>query len=366
MLFKNPFKNKDKPDTYTPEQFWAWFGQKHKSFYKRMQESPEEGQAVLNEVLANAQKYYPGINGLIGLHDGTVELIFTPDGIIRDFVFILELVEKAPDTPHWKFIYLKPDSNNFEFSITWDGYEVSKSNVWFYVNEDPEYPDEIDICLIYDHYTDQENYGGILNGLLIYLDYCIGELNMATRIDFIDLKTREEMPEGVELIPLEKIRDYIIWREKEFLQKYDKASYPLITEESYSVLEAEIDDKPFIALINAAWKDWEYKPVYSWCVKLSINYKGQDNGLPSKDQLNDIQNFEEGIMKVCAELGICHIGRTTHNHESVIYLYSNEYLQVSKALKEWVEEPGNFVSLDYSISRDKYWRQVGEFYRNIE
>ena len=362
MALKNLYF-KNKASVLTVEQFWDLFLKRESDYYTKLKEDHKNAESILKEILNEVHNYHSTINGLIGFsEDDKLELIFTADCLVKDFVFAKELVEKAPVLKNWKFHWLKPDSNNFEFTIAWADFRISKEKLWFYPNTDNSYPDEICINLVYEDFTKEENYDEILNGVLIFLDNSIGELNMATKIDQWDLVFKDSIPSSIELIPIEKINEYINWREKEFLQKYDKYSYPLVGEEGYSVLEAEYEDLPISALINRDWKDWPYKSVYSWCIKLELNFKGNEFGFPLKEQLIEIQNFEDEIIKALLSLKLCHIGRTIYNNSSSIYFYSNEYLLVSKMIHEFLLNAEISLDINYFISRDKYWRNVEEYF----
>ena len=361
MILKNIYFNKKAP-AITAEQFWSSFLLKQEDYFVKLKSDQKNAEFILKEILDEVHSYHSSINGLIGFcEDNILELIFTADCLVKDFVFAKELVEKAPVLKNWKFIWLKPDSNNFEFTIAWEDFRISKESLKFYANTDLTYPDEICINLVYDKFEKKENYDEILNGVLIYLDNSIGELNMATKIDQWELVFKAAVSPEIELIPIEKINDYINWREKEFLQKYDKNSYALLGNNGYAMMEAEWEDLPFNALINRNWKEWPYKSVYSWCIKLDINFNGNELGIPSMEQLVEIQNFEDHLIQELLPLEICHVGRTIHNNLSTIYFYSNEYLLVSKMVHEYLLKSEIALDVNYSITRDKYWRNVADY-----
>lgn len=354
----------DQSNSASPEirDFWLWFLSKEKAYHKTLSKELMEGEVIMSEILEKVRKYYPSINGLIGFSAGKeLELIFSPDGVIKDFVFVHELVQNAPQIDGWKITYLKPEVPNFDIIINWKGYELSREKIWFFTETDEEYPDEIMINLVFDDYRADEEYEVIFAGLFLYLDNCIGELNMATRIDGINLVHRSEIDVDVELIPIEKLKDYINWREKEFFQRYDKESYPLIEDEQYAILEAMVEDLPYKAMINSNWKDWPYKPVYSWAVKVVLNFKGLDNGQPDKQQLKNIKEFEDKLIEALSDLNVCYVGHSTFNHTTTIYFYSNEYLLVSKKIHGVLDSAPEGVEVDFIIHRDKYWRNVEDF-----
>lgn len=364
MFLKKLFsKKKKKPTHWTAEQFWIWFVAKQDGFYKRIKKSDDETPIVLDEILEEVQKFHSGIYGLIGFYEPNVlEFVFTSDGEIKNFVFIDELVAKAPKLSNWKFTRLKPKITHFDPAIHTNDLVFSKEKLSFYTVDDPEYPDEIDIVLLHEDYVKEEDHRAVMNGCLLYLDNCLGELDFATKIDYIDLKRKEEMPKGTETIPIEKLSDYVLWREKEFLQRYESTDTPLPENEKSNLLEAEVDGYPLFAVVSTCWREWPYKPFYCWAVKLVIHYKGQENGLPSKEQLELIQEYESRFIDSLSFLPICHVGRTTHQHESTVYLYTNEYNQVSRSISQFLADTASeSFEVTYHIYRDKYWRNVGRF-----
>ena len=72
------------------------------------------------------------------------KLIINVDRILKNHVFVEELIDSAPKIKGWKLSAHKPAVKE-RFSIKMAGYEFSTNNIHFYPNEDLKYSDEVDI-----------------------------------------------------------------------------------------------------------------------------------------------------------------------------------------------------------------------------
>src|SRR5690606_31259503 len=97
----------------------------------------------------------------------------------------------------------------------------------------------------------------IINGTYIFLDNYLGELNFATVIDNITVIAQEDAEN--ELIPIEKLKDFLIWRQKEFTEKYEGIRHDT-KQDNHSGLEAELESgNKLIAIINSDLLNWDRK-----------------------------------------------------------------------------------------------------------
>jgi hypothetical protein len=79
------------------------------------------------------------------------------------------------------------------------GYEFNSETLHFYENEHTGYPDEVDITIIHKDFT-EKNKSTIRNGIYIFLDNYLGELDFAVNID--NLEIIEPGNTEKELIPI--------------------------------------------------------------------------------------------------------------------------------------------------------------------
>lgn len=199
--------------------FWDWFLTEEKNFYEVVKNGGPEAieKDFFDKIAPRLGQINEGYYFLTGMSDdSTAELVLTADGEIRNVVFIEELIQAAPELDHWKFTALKPEMDINNVNVTMGEYEFTKDHIFFYSNEQEDYPDEIDLVFVYDGNT--ENKDAVTTGVCIFLDNFLGELNFATQIDTFTVVGRDQAKK--ELVPIEKLKDFLLWREREFTEKY--------------------------------------------------------------------------------------------------------------------------------------------------
>ena len=288
--------------------------------------------------------------------DDTAELIISTDGIIKEFVFAEEFVAAAPLLKNWKFTALKPASDIETMGIEMDGYEFNNNNISFVSNDMNEYPDEIDITLVHKDYT-EENKDIITSGCLIYLDNLLGEYNTAIMVDVVQVAGPED---GQELIPIEKLQGFLLWRQKEFVEKYEGVRYGT-EEDSYTAMEAEDEEgTPVFAIINQDLVNWDAKASHPWMMVVEIKFDGEQNeGLPAEDTANLMNEFEDEIIKHLFDVdGYLNIGRETYKGTRTIYFACKEFRKSSKIVAGIIKAYEGKLEASYEIFKDKYWMTV--------
>jgi hypothetical protein len=267
-FLKNIFGKKDEPiKSYS--DFWNWFQANEKTFFNVVKSHKDIEKGFFDKLSSKLAKLKDGYFYLTGmLDDNTVELVLTADGNTKNIIFVEELVEQAPKINGWKFTALKPAIDIENVAINMAGYTFDSDNLFFYSNDYADYPDEIDICVIHNERT-EENKQEIGNGIYIFLDNYLGELDFLNNIDNIKFISKHEAEK--ELISIVKLKDYLTWRQKEFVERYSGLRYNT-ENDSYSGLEAELDNgKPLVAIINSTLLDWDSKASHPWILKVEIN-----------------------------------------------------------------------------------------------
>ena len=132
--------------------------------------------------------------------DNTVELIITPDGTVKNIIFVEELISSAPEIEGWRFTALKPALDIKDVNIAMAGYNFNNEKLSFYSNEIPGCPDEIDITIIHKDFN-EENKSTITNGTYIFLDNYLGELDFATTIDSLKVIGQNEAQKELQQVP---------------------------------------------------------------------------------------------------------------------------------------------------------------------
>lgn len=360
MNFFNRLFSKKTVPIRSYEDFWKWFQLHEKSFHTVVKHEGDIDKFFFNKMGPKLDELREGFWYVTGMSDDdTVELIITADGAVKNIVFVEELIQAAPNLPGWKFTALKPSLNLDDVSIEMEGIRYTKDNLYFYPNEDDQYPDEISITVIHDEYKEGED--DMLTGVFIFLDNYLGELDFANTIDTILFSSKSNAKN--ELIPIGKLKDYLIWREKEFVEKYEATIFDSSLD-SYSVYEANLENEGvLIAVLNSALLSWESKASHPWIVTVNIPYDGKrNNGLPEESMMELLESIESEITKRFEpESGIIYIGRQSAKNIRTIYFACREFRIPSKILSAVQQEflPEN--EIQYEINKDKYWQTFNRF-----
>lgn len=356
---ENPKVEEAKIKTY--QDFWNWFVKHEKHFHKTIKNHENIEVDFFDKIAPKLNQLKEGIWYLTGmLDDDTADLILTSDGNIKNFYIVEELIEASPQLPNWKFRAHKPSLDIENVNIQMANYEFGESNIHFYYDESKEYPDEINITIVHDDYND-ENKSDIINGCYIFLDNFLGELNLATKIDTIEFVEKNKVNQ--DLIPIGKLKDFIVWREKEFIEKYEGIRHNT-DNDSYSSMEATLKNgNPLIAIINTTVLEWDSKASHPWIVSFSIEYDGEgNNGLPYKEDYEFMNQIEDEILLDLKDAdGYLNIGRETANNLREVYFACKEFKKPCKVLDKIIAKYANKIELKYDIYKDKYWRTFDRY-----
>lgn len=343
-----------KSDINTYQDFWEWFATREKDFYEIVKNRTYIEAEFFEVISPKLRQINEGYYFLAGISDdSTAELIITAEGEIKNIVFVEELIAAAPKSDFWKFTALKLEMN-LESGISMEGYDFTTGNIFFYANHIDGYPDEIDITFVYES-LNAENKNSVITGICIFLDNFLGELNFATQIDTFNVVGKDAAAE--ELIPVSKLKDYLQWREREFIEKYKNVKN-LNAEEKFSVFEANLQNGlPLIAAVNTTLLEYDFKASYPWISVLKARYNGENNnGLPEKEDYEKLSDIEEKIIEdLKAEDGHLYIGRETAENIKETYFASKDFRTPSKVLRKIINDyPEYKMSLE--IYKDKYWQ----------
>lgn len=362
-FLKNIFAKKEET-IQTNDAFWTWFQTNEKTFFDTVKNGKNIEHNFFNKLSPKLDELKEGIYFLTGMaNDSTAELILTPEAIIKNIAVVEDLVISAPSLPNWKFTALKPTLDIENVKIEMSGYKFESENISFYAIDNKNYPDEIDIVIVYHDYN-EKNKSIITNGTFIFLDNYLGELNSVTIIDNARIISIEQAEQ--ELIPISKLKDYLIWREKEFIEKYSGVRYNT-KNDNYSSLEAQLDnDNYLIAIINTTLLEWDSKASHPWILSIKINYNGKNNnGMPDNKTYELLNIFEEEIMQELKDFdGYLNIGRQTADSERIIYFACKDFRKPSKILDALIKKYSDKLELSYDIFKDKYWQSLEKFRPN--
>lgn len=359
-FLKRLFGSKEEP-VRNYNDFWNWFSQNEVKFANVVKHRLNIEKDFLDKISSKLGELKDGYFFLTGMYDdNTVELVLTADSNVGNIVFIEELVAHAPKLAGWKFTALKPALEIKDITIDMGGFKFSGDTLSFYGNEEPGYPDEISITLCHPDLT-ESNRNVITNGTYIFLEHILGELDFVNIVDEVRVIAKEQAAK--ELIHLSKLRDFLSWRQKEFVEKYEGTAYD--TENNgHSVLQGQLaSGNMLIATINVELLEWERKASHPWVGILKIKYDGRNNnGMPDTEDYEMINEIEE---KLVADLpdheGYLNIGRQTADGEREVYFACKDFRKPSKSFFDVQKQLAGKFEVSYEMYKDKYWRSFERF-----
>lgn len=361
MSFLNKLIGKKEDSIKTYEEFWIWFQKNKEKFVDVVQKDNDIENNFLNILSSKLNNVKDGFYFLTGLLDNnSVELIITADGVIKNIVFVEELISVAPKIKGRVFTALKPSINNEDFGINMGKYNFNNENLFFSYNIHRDSPDLIDINIHYSNYY-TEDIEQIEQGIFIFLDNYLGELYFATVID--NIKVEGQNFSADEKIPINKLKDYLIWRQKEFIEKHEGVKYNS-ENDKFSVIEAELENgNNLVAVINSDLLRWNCKPSYPGIAVLIINFDGNySNGMPSNIDNDYLVQIENEILGLLTEQdGNLNIGRQTANGERLIYFACSDFRKPSKVLFDIKKRYSYKFEIEFDIYKDKYWQSFEHF-----
>lgn len=358
-FFNNLFSKKETTIT-TNADFWRWFEQYAETFYK-ITETGENIQNFHDKLAPKLQDLREGYYFLSGMYsDTTAELVITADGHIKNFVFVEELIAAAPAIKGWRFTALKPAMDIHTHGIKMDGFDFSSDTLSFYPNEHENQPDEIDITVVHSDFT-EDNKDSIILGTHIFLDNYLGEINFATTIDAISVIAKKNIKK--ELIPIEKLKAYLIWREKEFVEKYEGIRHNT-ENDGYSTFEGALENgNTVVAVINTTLLDWDSIASHPWIARIEIGFDGSESGgLPHQNDFSGLNNFEDSLLDLLKDYdGYLNVGRETGDNIRTIYFACNDFRKPSKVIDALAKQYHGVWDISYTIYKDKYWQTFNRF-----
>jgi len=349
---------------FTNFDFWNWFVENANRFYDIINSNNDISGNFINPVSIKLNQLRSGYFILTGMYvDGIAELIITADGDVRTIPFIEKLVADAPDIPKWRITALKPPSEREDFEVSFSHATLSAETLHFVFKEEKDYPDLINIEIVHKDITDATK-RLFHQGIFIFLDNYIGELQCLELIDDIEIKPTH-LATG-ELIPLSKLDSFLKWRRKEFVEKYDSIMRTSDDDQYTGYESITKEGKTLIATINSDLLQWEHTSAYPWIVVIRLAYKSQNNGMPSENQNTELYELEESINKVLNEDAYClNIGRETGDNLREIYYACKDFRYPAISL-DGISDTSVVYKMDYQISKDKYWRVFDRFRRSSE
>lgn len=358
-FFKKLLGQNEKPiQTYS--DFWEWFTKNEQYFFDAVVTQSNIEENVIEKISPKLKQLRQEIFFLVGVKDKLkAELIFTSDGNVKEIPFIEELVASSPHLNNWKFTALKSPIPLEDLQIEMNGVQFNSKNISFYENTNENYPDEVNIIVVH-HDLNEENRNTIVNGIYIFLDNYLGELDFINNIDDLSIHSKEQVTK--DLVPIEKLKDYLIWRQKEFIEK-NTGDRTNTEEDKHSVMQADTEDGPLFAVINTDLLNWDKKASHPWMSVLEVTYfESEKIGMPEGKDLELLNKIEDQLLRTLKDTeGNLYIGRETCDNKRTFYLASKDFRKPAFELARIEYEFYDDLEIEYEIFKDKYWKTVEKF-----
>ena len=135
--------------------------------------------------------------------------------------------------------------------------------------------------------------------------------------------------------------------------------------ESFSVLQGQRNGRPFLATINMASKNYEYKKEYPWCLGISIEFKKPTaNGLATAKELKELEPFEDKFCDLIASKGkFQYIGASNwYEHRELIF-YTTDPKELAVELQKMMDSKPEWL-FNFMGRRDPKWKQISVFLKS--
>ncbi|MGV8091291.1 MAG: DUF695 domain-containing protein [Mangrovibacterium sp.] len=148
-------------------------------------------------------------------------------------------------------------------------------------------------------------------------------------------------------------------------QKKQTETKDIFPTESFSVVEATLNNKPVIGSFNMAYKNYDKKAKYPWCLKIAIGLDLEnlfDNGLPKDTETAIANKLEDELFAEIKKLATAHyIGHLFNDTFLDIYIYLDDPEKVHNYLQTQINKEGLVRGFGYEINQDPKWTTVSGF-----
>jgi hypothetical protein len=308
----------------------------------------------LKPVSAKLKEVRAGLQVLAGVLNDGVDLTITADGNVKLIVFAEELVGAAPEIAGWRISALKPPEPMDRLRLEMRDLVFDIHRLSFYSNDPVGYPDLVDLTVVHSDLT-EENAPMIENGVYVFLEHLLGELEFMEAVDKLEVVGPEKAVR--EKVSISKLKDFLAWRKEEFVEKYDGVRYSTETD-GYAALNGRLPDGvPLIATINTTLLDWDRKASHPWIMRVSVAYNGNTGShMPDKTTYALMDKFEDDIgAELKDEEGYLNVGRQTGGGMREVYFACRDFRKPSKVLDKLAVVYADRFKVSYDLYKDKYW-----------
>ncbi|MBV9169931.1 MAG: DUF695 domain-containing protein [Chloroflexi bacterium] len=137
---------------------------------------------------------------------------------------------------------------------------------------------------------------------------------------------------------------------------------------TWSVHKFELDGRPLVALVNAAYRNFPDKIRFPWCLLVSIPLRDPTSaGLASGPEGEDMERFEQQtIAPLIRAHCVSHfVVRTTHKGHRDLIFYVDDPQRVVQALNDLLES-GATRSFTFGAMQDEEWGSMQRYFKRVE
>ena len=182
-------------------EFWSWFASQAKGFRTAPQ---EEMPLIVQHISERIKLVNEGMVCEFGLDgDQLGELVISGDGIKELIPAVSSFVEAAPKIEGWRVTAFRPRLDQYgEMELTFSGQLISPKTIWFRpLTEEGEFD------VIFYHFDfNEDDSASLINGTYILLDMAVGELDVMTKIRYMDHQLLAGDPSEQGLLPFSEFR----------------------------------------------------------------------------------------------------------------------------------------------------------------
>lgn len=177
--------------------FWEWF----EGNARRLAAVQQPSEKLLDEVQRELQKAEPGLAFEIGF-EGPKEprvLVISADGARERFAAVQRLVATAPKMPGWRVVAFRQRKPSLD--VEYRGVRLAPRNVWF----SSERVGGVVSVVVFVREAGSHPSPAVRGAVLLLLDTTLGEYDVETRVEGIDIRPLPNDPRAEGLRPLSEL-----------------------------------------------------------------------------------------------------------------------------------------------------------------
>lgn len=358
-FLKAIFKKKNAP-IKTDVDFWSWFLKKEKRFHKKLRHKKNYESIFIKKVQDKLSELRTGYYLHFNIQEKkTYELIISANSNIKNIVFVEELIASAPKLKGWKFTALKPAAYSKNYQVEAQDFLLNETTLFFQENIRTDYPDLIDISIIHTALSNTDETISP-NSLKHFLKNYLGELRFIT-IDKIQVINKHQA--NKKLIPISELHDYLIGREKKFIEKNEKHFYNTIND-NYNLSHLTLSPNiPCVVIANEKLLSWDKQSSHPWLAIMTIHYDGLHNlGMPNNEDTITINDLEDILfISLPCKNGHVSLGSSMSENKKKLFFACKDFRYVSKVFDKFCLKYKDQFKIEYNIKNDKYWQTFEKY-----